>query len=452
MHDTRTRRLRTGLRLRIAATIAGIVLVAVAGLGVAVHLLVVANRVSDARDAASQRLLAAMNIYSSTGLLAFDARVDDPSLPRELRGTLVHPGSRGTLVRGGSVRDVWAAGRIQDTVISTHTRIRAVGTPVRQVDRALLVAGLATVLVATLVGLLSAARLARRLRVAARTARGLAVGGGPPASMKDAVGPRSDEVGDLADAVDGLTERLADRIRAEQRFTADVAHDLRTPVTGLITAAALLDASRPAELVRDRAAALHSLVEELLEVARLDRGSEIAELQPVRLSEVVERAVRRGVAAGEYAEEAVVLRTEDGPAAGTVRTDPRRLERVLSNLVRNALTHGAPPVEIDQQGRLVVIRDHGPGFDAPMLAEGPQPFRRRRRPGVPGNGLGLVIAAGQSAVLGGSLDLANAPGGGARVTLRLPEDEPGDEPGDGPGAPSDLTIGSRRHRRTGSRS
>ncbi len=425
---------RIGLQLRIAATIACIVVVAVAALGVAVHLLVVTNRVSDARAAADERLHAAMDIYASTGLLSFDARVDDRSVPDALRASLAGNGSRATLVRGGGVREILAAGRVGTKVLSTRTSISAVDRTVRDVDRALLLAGLGTVLAATAVGAVSANRLARRLRVAARTARSV-TGGGLPTSLRTAVGSRRDEVGDLADAVDTLTDRLASRLRAEQRFTADVAHDLRTPVTGLVTAAALLDDSRPAELVRDRAQVLHTLVEELLEVARLDRGAETADLEHVHLFEVISRVVRRGAEAGEYAEADVVLRGERD--SGTTLTDPRRIERVLSNLVRNAFVHGAAPVEITQQGRRIIVQDHGPGFDAATLTSGPQPLHRR--PGrTGGNGLGLVIASGQTAVLGGTLRLDNAPSGGARVTVDLPGD-------DGP----TVTAGSRTDRRTG---
>lgn len=410
-------RLRTGIRLRITTTIVSIVLVAVAALGVAVHFLIIENRVHEARTAADERMQAAVEIYASTGLLSFDARVDDPSVPGALRDSLRGDGSRATFVSGGATREVWAAGRSGSVVLSTHTTFLPRDASVRDVDRALVLAGVLIVLVASAVGAASASRLSRRLRLAARTARTVA-GEDRPHSLRSAVGPGRDEVGDLADAVDAMAERLAARLQSEQRFTADVAHDLRTPVTGLVTAAALLDDSRPAELVRDRAATLTILVEELLEVARLDSGVETAELEQVRLNEVVDRAVRRGVAKGEYPPDDVVLHA-DG-AVITVLTDPRRLERVLSNVIRNALHHGQRPVEIMTRGRQIVITDHGPGFDPQMIMAGPRRFASSRRRGQ-GHGLGLVIAAGQATVLGATLDFANAPHGGAQVTVELPD-------------------------------
>ncbi|HEY0237028.1 MAG TPA: HAMP domain-containing sensor histidine kinase [Friedmanniella sp.] len=426
---TPRRRFRTGLRLRIAATIASLVVLTVAALGVGVHLLVVQDRVQEARTTADQQLDAALQIRAATGLLSFDARVDDPALPAVLRAAVARDGARATLVTGGRTRQIWAAGRSGALVLSTETTFRPADNGVREVDQALLVAGLGAVVLASAAGALSAGRLSRRLRLAARTARTVAAQQHVPApggadrtpSLRAAVGRGRDEVGDLADAVDAMAARLAERLRAEQRFTADVSHDLRTPVTGLLTAAALLDGSRPAVLVRDRASALAALVEELLEVARLDAGVETAELERVDLPGAVTRAVARVGGHGDHPEEDVVdVRGE--PVL--VLTDPRRLERVLSNLLRNAHQHGAPPVEVEVSGRLVAVRDHGPGFDVGLLARGPERFRSSAPGRAAGHGLGLVIAAGQAAVLGATLTLTNATDGGARVLLELPDDGP----------------------------
>lgn len=410
------RRARGSLQARIALAVTAVVLVAVVALGTAVHLLVVRDRIDEARAAADDRVAAAMEIYRERGLLSFDATTGRDGVPAALLRAVRVDGDRATLVEGGGERRVWAAGRVGEEVLVVRERLDPVDASVRSVDRALLLAGAATVLLAGTAGLLVARRLSRRLRVAARTARDLS-GGASHVSLRTAVGDRRDEVGDLADAVDSLAQRLALRVRAEQRFTADVAHDLRTPVAGLVTAAALLDDSRPAVLVRDRAHALRSLVEDLLEVARLDRGDEVAETVPTTLGEVVRRTVRRGVATGELAEDQVVVRLPD--VEEPVTTDPRRLERVLSNLLRNALRHGAPPVEVVVDGHAVAVRDHGPGFEPAMLEQGPLTHRRRRA-GADGHGLGLVIASGQVAVLGGELLLGRADGGGAVVTVRLP--------------------------------
>jgi len=422
--------------MQIALTIAIIVLIAVLVFGGAVHVLVVANRVSDARSAAAERIDAAVEIYQSTGLLSFDAEKDDPALPGEVREAVRDDGARATLVRGQQVRTLWAAARTDDTVLSIREDFTAANDTVQAVDRALVVAGLATVVVAMVVGALSANQLARRLRLAARTARKMA-DGGEAVPLRRVVDKRRDEVRDLADAVDTLADRLASRISAEQRFSADVAHDLRTPVTGLVTAAELLDDSRPAQLVRDRSEALRRLVEDLLEVSRLDRGAETAEFEQVRLGETIKRIVSRGVVSGEYDDQAVTVSAGD---SGTIVTDPRRLERIVSNVIRNALVHGRPPIEVTVEDRIIRVRDHGPGYDESFLSEGPQRFRNSRRHGSDGNGLGLVIATGQAQVLGASLSFSNHPDGGAQVTLVLDPEAPG------PGAERDLTAGSRTSR------
>jgi signal transduction histidine kinase len=211
-----------------------------------------------------------------------------------------------------------------------------------------------------------------------------------------------------------MAEALQRRLEAERRVTADIAHELRTPVTGLVTAAELLPPGRPSELVRDRVHVLRTLVEDVLEVARLDGAAEHAELQEVALGEFVRRRV------GTLAPDAKVLIEEDA----VVQTDPRRLERILGNLLANAVRHGSPQIEVTVDGGTLRVRDHGPGFPADLLREGPSRFRTGAadRAGV-GHGLGLTIATGQARVLGARLTFRNAPGtadGGAIAQLWLP--------------------------------
>ena len=425
-----------GLRVRIAATIALIVVAAVIILTLTVHLMVVRNRIDQQRSAADSLVQVAMSIYQDQGVLTFDSRLDDPGVPADLRNRLGRTGTHGTYVSGRSTRTVWAAGRVHGHILSIHSTFATVDASVRAVDRALIVAGIATVIVATAVGALSANRLSRRLRLASRTARTLATAASTPGlwpptmpgatqdrTLRAAVGEGHDEVGDLADAVDAMAARLAERLQAEQRFTADVAHDLRTPLTGLNAAASLLDDSRPAQMVQDRVEALTSLVEELLEVARLDSRVETAQLEYAMIPGIVTRAVQRGIAKGEFPQEAVTVSTDERGEA--LLTDPRRLERVLSNLIRNALQHGRPPVTVQASGNRVVITDAGDGFSPEFLATGPQRFRRSSTSRAGGHGLGLIIAQGQTAVLGGTLFFDNAPAGGARVTIDLPGAPPG---------------------------
>ncbi|SOD62875.1 Signal transduction histidine kinase [Streptomyces zhaozhouensis] len=221
---------------------------------------------------------------------------------------------------------------------------------------------------------------------------------------------RGDEIAEISATVDAMADSLHARLLAEQRFTADVAHELRTPLTGLVTASELLPEGEATELVRNRVGVLRTLVENLLEISRLDAGAEHADLGPVPLAEAVgESLARTGLPAR--------LSTAGALSA---ETDPRRLDRIVANLVVNAHRHGRAPVEVEVAGTRVTIRDHGPGFPRELLADGPRRFHTGAAERGRGHGLGLTIALGQAQVIGASLSLANAPDGGAVATLRLP--------------------------------
>ncbi|MFJ6393355.1 ATP-binding protein [Streptomyces sp. NPDC091972] len=249
----------------------------------------------------------------------------------------------------------------------------------------------------------------RRLRRVALTARRIAAG--DLAARTEMRGRGGDEIAEISDTVDSMADSLRGRLRSEQRFTADVAHELRTPLMGLVTSAELLPDSEATDLVRDRVRVLRTLVEDLLEISRLDAGVERAELRPVVLADVVRDSLARtGVEARLVFDGAPVV----------AETDPRRLDRIIANLVINAHRHGSPPVEVTVDGTTVVVRDHGSGFPGSLLAEGPQRFRTSTPDRGPGHGLGLTIASGQAQVIGASLTFYNAADGGAVATLRLP--------------------------------
>jgi signal transduction histidine kinase len=179
---------------------------------------------------------------------------------------------------------------------------------------------------------------------------------------------------------------------------------------GLVTSAELLPESEATDLVRDRVRVLRDLVEDLLEISRLDAGEERAEARAVPVGDAVEASLAR-----------TGLPTRLTVTGATVaQTDPRRLDRIITNLVVNAHRHGRAPVEITVDGTAITVRDHGPGFPRDLLADGPQRFRTGAAERGRGHGLGLTIAAGQARVLGATLTFANATGGGAVATLRLP--------------------------------
>jgi signal transduction histidine kinase len=306
----------------------------------------------------------------------------------------------GVLVHHSAARHTTGSGRVHQSLHSLDRSIEA---------SAALAVGLAT-----LGGLLAAARITRRLRDTAHAARRFSSGDLEARAGTTRTKGRSrlahDEVEAVAGALDSMAAALRIRLRTEQRFTADVAHELRTPLTGLHAAAELLPPGRPTELVRDRVQALRRLTEDLLEISRLDARVERANLDMHRLGPLVEQAV---AATGL---DAVVEVLEDT----TLETDRRRLDRIVGNLIANAHRHGRPPVLVTVDGPVITVRDHGDGYPDDLLDQGPQRFRTESTAsGKKGHGLGLTIAAGQARVLDAELRFANAPDGGAVTTISL---------------------------------
>lgn len=415
--------LRSGLRWKVSLAIAGVGALVAVALSLVVHNAARLSMLDNSRDVMDERVQIAQRYYENTGRLMLHAKIDDPALPKPLRDAAAI-GQRATFLQdsgGGNSPEVWASVPVRNgKILSIHTRFKDRFSIIDALDKALIIGSVSVVLGGCALGILIGDQLSRRLRKASAAARKLA-DGDSEVRVREAIGGRvRDETDDLARAVDGMAEALQRRLEAERRVTADIAHELRTPVTGLLTAAELLPPGRPTELVRDRAQAMRTLVEDVLEVARLDGFAERAELQELLLGEFVERRVRA------FAPEARVRVARDA----YVSTDPRRLERIIGNLLANAAKHGKPPYDVTVEGRVLRVRDHGPGFPEELLQEGPSRFRTgsKDRAGK-GHGLGLTIAVGQARVLGARLTFRNADpevegGTGAIAVLWLPESAP----------------------------
>ncbi|MHC0431879.1 two-component system sensor histidine kinase CseC [Streptomyces sp. O3] len=419
------RGLRTGLRWKISVAIAAVGALVALALSLVVHNAARVSMLDNARDVQDERVRYAQRIYESTGRTQFGAKLDDPKLPAELKAKAA-AGRRASYVQehDDGPPDIWAATPVSGgRVLSLHTRFtdRSV-TMISDLDQALWIGSIAAVFGGCALGVLIGGQVSRRLRKAATAAHEVAQGN-TDVRVREAIdGVVRDETDDLAYAVDAMADALKQRYEAERRVTADIAHELRTPVTGLLTAAELLPPGRPSELVKDRAQAMRTLVEDVLEVARLDGATERAELQEIDLGEFVSRRI------AALNPDVAVQVVHDW----RVSTDPRRLERILGNLLANAAKHGKPPVEVSVEGRVIRVRDHGTGFPPDLLADGPSRFRTGSsdRAGH-GHGLGLTIAAGQARVLGARLTFRNVgpdgddgPAEGAVAVLWLPEHAP----------------------------
>ncbi|MER6915019.1 HAMP domain-containing sensor histidine kinase [Streptomyces sp. NPDC000594] len=372
------------------------------------------------RERAVTELETVVERYARLGKRPADAdlRTPDqtpPPLMRDLAEKRREGGDIGTWyeVDKPNVHWMWAATTLDDgRILIARTDMYLEERSLQLQDRSILTSVLVALAVVVPLAALAMEPVVRRLGHGARTARAIADG-----DLDARIGRRGrahDEVTEMSAAVDEMAAALQRRLENERRFTADVAHELRTPLMGLVTTAGLLpDDDEVAVLLRDRVRALNALVEDLLEISRLDAGIERADFDAVPLGEFVTDVVRR-LEAGPGV--AVTL-----PAGDDLRveTDPRRVERIVVNLVVNAQRHGAGPVRITVTGNRITVRDHGPGFPAALLDEGPQRFRTGVSERGRGHGLGLTVAQGQAGVLGARLTFANAPDGGAVATLDL---------------------------------
>ncbi|MFE9629570.1 sensor histidine kinase [Streptomyces sp. NPDC006463] len=400
------------LRWKIAALAASTACLVAAAVGVLVHLWTAQDIRSRAEGQAFNSLYSAMDTYRRTGTLVDGAELDPAELPATLRrpdDDARHTAYDGQVL-GNLGPSVWGAQRVGgpgSRVLAVQVNMSSELHELRRLDVIMAVASLVALAAATPLAVYGAGLLGRRLRRVSETAGRISAG-----DLDARTGPTKgrDEVSDIAATVDLMADSLSRRLRIERRFTADVAHELRTPVGGLLAAADLLPPGETEDLLRARVRDLRGLVEDLLEISRLDAGAE----QPVRARVPLDAVVSEAVARTGLDTEVTVS------DAQTVETDPRRLERIVSNLVVNAHRHGSLPVQVTIDGRTVVVRDHGPGFPPDLLRDGPRRFHTGRAERGSGHGLGLTIVQGQAGLLGAELRLDNAPDGGAVATLRLP--------------------------------
>ena len=250
-----------------------------------------------------------------------------------------------------------------------------------------------------------------------------------------AVPSTGDEVARLAATLNKMLDRLEQALLRERRFVDEASHELRTPLGNLRVELdlALRRARSPEELeaairsAAEESARLARLAEDLLVLARADRGRlpvrrERVELAPVVAAAIEDHARRAG--AGGVTIDALV---PEGLAADV---DPLRLRQVLGNLIDNALRHTGPGGRVTVRlasadaSLLLEVRDTGEGFPEAFVARAFEPFARpdaarSRRDGAAGLGLAIVRAVAEAH--GGSAEARNHPDGGASVTVRIPQ-------------------------------
>ena len=436
------------LRRRLTLVLALAVGLSAAALAAGSYFLVRHNLLSDSVDSSivqTRRNLAVAPAYRDTGLLvdAYKSRGDFLTVATRGGDTFlssasvslrsVPPGLRAIVGRGelGYERTTVAGDRflVTGAPATNGTRLYFFfpENGLRHelsVLRNVLLGGVGVlVLLAAFAGAVLARSTLRPVARASTAARSLAEGlleTRLPVEGRDEFGAWAQSFNEMAAALEAKIEALSAAQARERRFTADVAHELRTPLTALMGEASLLadhldrmppESRRPAELLIADVARLRRLVEDLMEISRFDAGAESVQAEDVDVAALVRATVRSRGWDDRVRLEGDSLR---------VTSDPRRLERIVANLVDNAFEHGGSTVSVRVGEDAIEVADDGPGITPEHL---PHVFERFYKADASrsggGTGLGLAIARENVLLLGGELEVASEPGQGTRFTLRL---------------------------------
>ncbi|WP_307512822.1 sensor histidine kinase [Brevundimonas vesicularis] len=224
------------------------------------------------------------------------------------------------------------------------------------------------------------------------------------------------EARSAASAMDAMRQRLLDHLRTRTAMMAAIAHDLRTPLTGLRLRVEGLTGAAKAEAVAD-IARMERMIAQLLTYVRGEEAPWVTE--PVDLVDVIEDALRRHRLAGSP----VSLEAE---GEHLVLADREHLDRALSNLIDNAVLYGGGArIAVHARDGITIctIADDGPGIAPDELNRVFEPFHRletSRNRHTGGAGLGLAIVASILRRAGGEINLRNRPEGGLCAEVRLP--------------------------------
>ena len=299
---------------------------------------------------------------------------------------------------------------------------------------ALAAAALVTTLAGAAVGRWASSRALRPLSDVTEAA--VAIAGGELDTRME-VGDDVD-LQELASAFNRMTANLQDRIEREARFTSDVSHELRSPLTTLTATVGVLEGHR-AELGPRAQSALDLLdgdlrrftrmVDDLLEISRFDAGSAELSLDEVDPGELVRRSVTASAPVGGDGHRTAVTGLR-------LRVDKRRFERVMANLVENASLYagGVSRVIVERHPGVagaepprtirVIVEDRGPGIPEHERQHLFERFYRGSRAGQrassQGTGLGLSLVAEHVRLHGGRMWIEDAPGRGSRFVVELP--------------------------------
>jgi len=312
-------------------------------------------------------------------------------------------------------------GRVVGTVRVTQS-VGAVNDAVRRSVVGIVLLGLAVLALGVIAGALIAQRIARPIGRLAAAADDVA--GGDLEARAPVEG--TTEQRSLARSFNEMTGRVGRMIGSQREFVADASHELRTPLTGLRLQLEEIEHLARSTEERDAAgAALHevdrltAIVEELLVLSRA--GEHELPAERIELGDAADRAAERWQRRADVKDIRLVRHSGSAGAANVAGAD---LDRALDALIENAIVYSpaGTEVEILDGSGAIAVRDRGPGLapgEEELVLERFYRGRAGRR-GAEGTGLGLPIAAELAGQWGGSVTLANRPGGGAEARLALP--------------------------------
>ena len=298
------------------------------------------------------------------------------------------------------------------------------------INRALFAGALGATAIAVLLGAMLASTLTRPLRELAAASHAMAQG-----ELEQKVPVRSDdELGELATAFNQMSAELT-RITGQRRqMTADIAHDLRAPLTVLagyleaIEEGTLSPTPQRVAMMQEEVAGLTRLVEDLRTLSLADADRLELQLQDTDVGELLSRV--RDAHAPQAERQAIALQVEVAPELPAIRLDPARMRQVIGNLVSNALRHtaagGAIVLEATRDGLsgiLLKVRDTGSGIpdeDLPHVFDRFYRGDRARAEEHTASGLGLAIARSLVEMHRGSISVESTPGEGTTFLIWLP--------------------------------
>ncbi|HET7066532.1 MAG TPA: MtrAB system histidine kinase MtrB [Nocardioides sp.] len=306
------------------------------------------------------------------------------------------------------------------------------------VTRALLTAGILLLLLIAALTWLLTRQIVTPIRLARRVAERLAAGQLQErlrVSGEDDLARLATSFNQMATNLQRQIRQLEELSRVQRRFVSDVSHELRTPLTTVRLAGSVLHEAREgfdpqtrrsAELLQRELDRFETLLIDLLEISRFDAGAAVLDLDDVNLTDVVRRVVDNTRSLADQRSTRVVV---DAPTTPCVaEADVRRVERIVRNLVTNAIDHAESKeilvtVAADDQAAAIAVRDHGVGL---ATGESAMVFNRfwradpARARTSGGTGLGLAISLEDTHLHGGWLQAWGRPAEGAQFRVTLP--------------------------------